>query len=123
MDRHVLWAEDNACDRALIEAALEDLPTKPRVQFVGDGPSVLQALPHGKPSLVVLDIAMPYMDGIRTLAEIRRRKEWTDVPVVIFSDDPGTRHSECRRLGIRNFVSKPTQLDAFTQAVHSIVAV
>jgi len=59
-------------------------------------------------SLVITDIMMPVMDGLTLVAEMRRRLEMSDIPVVVASaraePDAVTKAAE---LGCRQFLVKP----------------
>jgi len=79
----VLVADDNPVIRALAQAQLEELGY--RVMEAGDGVAAVDAFRAGKESirLVLLDLAMPRMDGWETLAALRRLRP--DIPVVIAS--------------------------------------
>ena len=38
---------------------------------------------HAAPSLIVLDLLMPGMDGVEFLYRLRARREWRDIPVIV----------------------------------------
>ena len=62
-----------------------------------------------KPSLVVLDVNMPEIDGLIVLKLIKEHAELKDVPVVMYSSD--TQHktmTEAKRLGAVDFLVKGT---------------
>jgi len=59
------------------------------------------------PDLILLDILLPRKNGIIFLEEIRKIKNISKIPVIIFSnyDDPVTR-DKARRLGIKDYLIK-----------------
>ena len=60
------------------------------------------------PSLVLLDIQMPYADGYETLRKMRSREGWRSVPVVILSARDGEKDVErAFELGADDYVTKP----------------
>jgi len=60
------------------------------------------------PSLVLLDIQMPYADGYEILRKIRSRKDWQSIPVVMLSVRNGEKDVErAFQLGADDFVTKP----------------
>lgn len=118
---NILWAEDGLDDRYLINQALRLIARAPTVQFVADGEEALAALAKTRPDLLVLDVNMPWLDGVETLKRLRASDEGRDVPVVMFS----TGHQEaavaaCRRLGILDYIQKPFHFADFTTAVTRI---
>jgi PleD family two-component response regulator len=76
---------------------------------VTGGAEALAMLHVRKPSLVVLDVNMPEMDGLTVLKSIKEHTELNDVPVMMYSSD--TQHetmTEARRLGAVDFLVKGT---------------
>jgi CheY-like chemotaxis protein len=103
----VLIVDDDQTLRDMLRDLLEDAGY--RTATASDGAAGLDALCRAAPDLVLLDVAMPIMDG---LAFLRRRSEKAcreAVPVVVMSAQQ--RESEALKLGARQFVSKPFDLD------------
>jgi len=48
-----------------------------------NGQVALDRLAQGRPDVVVLDLMMPEMDGFEFLAQMRRRTDWRDIPVLV----------------------------------------
>ncbi len=79
-----------------------------RVRTAGGGTEALEAMSQERPDLVVLDIMLPGFSGLDILAEIRKRPEVSDVPVVMLT----ARREEVDRirgleLGADDYVTKP----------------
>ena len=109
-------------DRQLIRAALQDLPGSPKVAFVADGMQMLERAAQESPSLVVLDLQMPGMDGIEALKRLRADPATRRQPVVIFtSSDRPDEVDACRRLGVRDCVQKPFDYGSFVAAVQRVI--
>jgi two-component system sensor histidine kinase/response regulator len=53
-----------------------------------DGSAALAILEHRRPQLIVCDLMMPEVDGFRFLTDLRARKEWAEIPVVILTARP-----------------------------------
>lgn len=49
------------------------------------GAEALQLLDHLTPDLILLDIAMPEMDGLSLLERLRQDARWQDIPVVMLT--------------------------------------
>lgn len=121
----VFWVDDSAAEQVLIRVAVSELGLPIKVAAFDWGSGLLQELKAGRPSLVVLDIRMPGMDGIETLRRIRA--SGSQVPVVVFSTACVEREvQECQRLGIEGFYVKPTQfadyVDTVRRILHRVVA-
>jgi DNA-binding response OmpR family regulator len=81
--QRLLVVDDEADIQLLLVAMLEEVGFE--VEAVGDGPAALLAAMERPPDLVLLDLALPGMDGFSVLRELRAR---SDVPVVVLSGRP-----------------------------------
>jgi DNA-binding NarL/FixJ family response regulator len=83
MRERVLVVDDAANLRELLTVLLEVEDDFEVVAAVGDGAQALTKADELEPDIVLLDIAMPVMDGFAALPELRRRLP--DASIVIFS--------------------------------------
>jgi CheY-like chemotaxis protein len=103
----VLIVEDDPSLRDMLSDVLDG--SGYRTVTANDGAAGLDTLRRAAPDLVLLDVAMPIMDGLTFL---RRRSEEAcrpTVPVVVMSAHQ--RESEVRMLGAQQFIAKPFELD------------
>ncbi len=72
-----------------------------------NGKEGLTALENNKIGLILLDILMPVMDGIEMLEEVKKRKEWENIPVILLTN-VGEQESirKVRELGVKNYLIK-----------------
>ncbi|HEX6924236.1 MAG TPA: response regulator transcription factor [Longimicrobiaceae bacterium] len=79
-----------------------------RVRTATSGTEALEAIGRELPDLVVLDLMLPGISGLDVLAEIRRREEWRELPVILLTArrDEADRVEGFRR-GADDYVSKP----------------
>ena len=95
-------------DEAAIRDSLRMILEYEHYEFVGaaSGPDGLAAIKRDSPDLVVLDIKMPGMSGLETLAEIRKVDE--AIPVAMISGHGTiTDAMQATRLGAYDFIEKP----------------
>jgi DNA-binding response OmpR family regulator len=105
----VLVVEDNDEISYLVQFLLERDGFQ--VQLARDGRSAEQMIATmSLPSLVVLDVMLPYTDGFQLLGQIRGRKEWEQVPVIMLTAK-GQESEIVRALeaGASDYVVKPFQ--------------
>jgi chemosensory pili system protein ChpA (sensor histidine kinase/response regulator) len=80
----VLVVEDNFDTREVLERVLAIQGYD--VVAARDGIDALAYLRRGgMPSAIILDIAMPNMDGISFSRALRADARWTDIPVIIYT--------------------------------------
>lgn len=88
---HVLVVDD---DRDLRETVVELLEERGyQVSEAGDGAQALHVLEAGatKPSLILLDLTMPGMDGLAFRTEQLKNPELSAIPVLVFTADANAR--------------------------------
>lgn len=100
--RLVLVVDDDEMIRRLVRAVLE--ADEFEVAEARNGESALKLASQRKPSVVVLDIMMPGLDGV----EVCRRLDHDKVKVVVLTarDDPKLE-AEARLAGADAFMTKP----------------
>jgi CheY-like chemotaxis protein len=64
----------------------------------------------GRPSLILLDLMMPRLDGEGFLKALRSDPSLADIPVVILTAHPGAR-SKAAELGAAGCLLKPVELE------------
>lgn len=102
----VLVVDDNAANRALAQATLEDEGY--RVLLAASGEDGLAAFVHGQPDCVLLDIQMPGMDGVTACQRIRELPGGADVPVVFLTAQRDVDTFDRAQLaGGDDFLTKP----------------
>jgi len=82
-DRPVLVVDDDAGLRQLLRRMLE--PEGYAVVEAENGRVALERLRDVSPSVVLLDLMMPEMDGFEFVAELRRHEAWGAIPVVVIT--------------------------------------
>jgi two-component system, response regulator len=123
--RPVLLVEDNADDAELTIRGLERANLQNQVDVARDGQEALDYLfgtgeqvPKRVPSVVLLDVKLPRIDGLEVLNRIRAEERTRLVPVVILtsSREDGDL-TNAYRLGANGYVIKPIQFDEFFAAI------
>lgn len=105
----VLVVEDNNEIAFLIQFLLEREGF--RVELARDGRAAeLQIATMLPPSLAMLDVMLPYIDGFQLLEQIRSRKAWEQVPVIMLTAK-AQESAVVRALeaGANDYVVKPFQ--------------
>ena len=125
----ILLAEDNPADAELTLFSLKRLAGQVHVDVAADGVEVLNHLgigPDNKaaaelPSLILLDLKMPKVDGIGVLKRLKEEESTRMLPVVIMTSSNEEKDViESYRLGVNSYIVKPVQFEAFIETVSSI---
>lgn len=119
--KRVLVIEDAAATVQLLEISLSidgfEVITR------GDGPSGLDAALELAPDIVLLDIALPGMDGWEVLDRLRSDARGRDVPVIVITahDVAASRNLEISSRA-QMIIAKPFDLAELRNAVESLAA-
>lgn len=127
----ILIAEDDADDRYLLKAALEESGITGEVAYVENGVEVINYLEliskeTGKlnyPKFILLDLNMPKMDGREVLKKIKSNDLFRKIPVIIFSTTKNQMEvKRCYDLGANTYVVKPVSYDTLVETIRNICA-
>ncbi len=114
----VLIVDDEAAIRRSVGGVLRDEGFD--VAEVEDGDKALAFLSDQKPSLVLLDIWMPGMDGLEALVAMKHRHP--DLPVVMISGHATIAAAlKATRLGAADFIEKPLDIDRLLDTVKRVL--
>lgn len=93
----VLVVDDMERDRAPIARVLRraGLPTMEAI----DGSAALEILERQTPSVILLDLSMPRLDGFDLLNRLSSRPEWRDLPVIVVTGRSLSPEDEARLAG------------------------
>ncbi len=112
----VLIIEDVDSIIQVIRASLAGWPV--RIESAKDGEAGLKLVHELEPDVILLDLAMPVMDGWELLERLKQDSSVKDIPVVIV-----TAHGEpdgadrARSAGASGFVSKPFRPSEIRRAI------
>ena len=71
-----------------------------------------------RPDLLILDINMPEVSGLDLLEFIRSRRQWDDLPVIMFSSEAAdVQVDHALALGADAYIFKPVTLDELEAAI------
>lgn len=76
-------------------------------QAVGDGADIEKKLKAGKPDLLLLDVDLPYKNGVKILEDIRNDAELKNLPVIVISNsgNPVDMY-RIKQLGVKDYFIK-----------------
>ena len=90
------------------------------VRGAGDGVTALAELRHGgRPSLILLDMMMPRLDGEGFMKALRSDPSLADIPVVILTAHPAAR-KKAAELGAAGCLLKPVELVDLVDLITSV---
>lgn len=113
----ILLADDDVEDRFIMEEAFNELGLPQVVGFVENGEKVITFLDNipdtgNLPSLIVLDLNMPLLNGTETLRILKNNDRYAGIPVMIFSTSVNEIEKDlCLSIGAASYITKPVKYD------------
>jgi len=108
----ILIAEDDEEDRMIIQESFNEIRQNDIICFVNDGTGIFEHLlekpANDLPTLIILDLNMPRMNGTEVLRTLKSDKRYAHIPVIIFSTSVnGIERNTCLDLGAADYLTKP----------------
>jgi two-component system, NarL family, invasion response regulator UvrY len=121
----VLLGDDHKIVREGLKMVLADDPHLQVVAEADTGPGVLDEVQKRQGlqgiDVVLLDIALPGMDGLDVLQALRR--DWPGLPVLMLSTYPEKQYAvRCIQLGASGYLNKSTDPDELMAALRRVAA-
>jgi len=127
----ILIVDDDSDDANLTKRTIDLLRPDVPVQIIGSGKSLVAFLEgesaysdpitHPLPSVILLDLIMPEMDGFAVLEWIGRQPKFATIPVIVLTAYPDLPHlNRAYALSARAFLVKPINLPSFRDTLASL---
>jgi PAS domain S-box-containing protein len=107
-DARILVAEDNAVNRLVTLAQLQKLGYQ--ASAVANGAEAVEAVGRGGFDLVLMDCAMPVMDGYEATRQIRSSNHCAIPIIALTASTMSSDRDRCLAEGMNDYLSKPVDL-------------
>lgn len=125
-NRHILVIDDDYLDVMTLKRAFKEAEVTNPLVVASNGEEALvylRNLENPKPSLIVLDLNTPRMNGLEFLQIIKADPQWRRIPVIVLTT---SNHEHDRQqsyeFSVAGYIVKPMDYDAFVQIVKTIAA-
>ena len=127
-DHAILMAEDNQDDILITERAWKRAQIKNPLHIVRDGEEAIEFLykkgPYKNaptPSLMLLDLKMPRMNGFEVLSKLKSDNRCKKMPIIVLTTSPREKDIDrAYELGCNSYICKPVNFENFIKAVIEI---
>ncbi|MDP2681371.1 MAG: response regulator [Deltaproteobacteria bacterium] len=123
MAYRILIIDDSPTMRQLLTFAVKRLSDVETVD-AADGVDGYKKLTSGKFDLVLADINMPVMDGLKLVSIIRGNPDYKDIPIVMVTTEGGKEDREkALSLGANAYITKPIQAPNVLSVVKELLKI
>ena len=117
----VLLVEDTEDNRQMMRRLLELSGYK--VVEATNGREAVETASRLKPQIILMDLSLPYLDGLAATRRIRRLPGLDRVPIIAVSaHDTADFHSEALAAGCDAYVTKPIDYSELEEVVDRLLA-
>ena len=118
--RTVLLADANEEFRMMLEEAIEQAGEFDVAAVSGDGQEALRLVEEKRPDLLLMDVALPGLDGLGLLQALREQ-EGERPKVIVVSAFCGERvQADAEKLGVCYYLPKPCEPNSLVERMRSI---
>ena len=119
----VLVVEDSPTMRQLIVFALKRIRGFQIVE-ANDGVDGLKKLSAEKFDLILTDINMPIMDGLKLVSMVRNDANYKETPIIVITTEGATEDRErALALGANEYITKPIQTMKILETVKKLMSI
>jgi two-component system chemotaxis response regulator CheY len=113
----ILVVEDSPAMRQLLSFAIKRIPGSKIIEAT-DGVDALKKLSSEKIDIIIADINMPIMDGIKLLSLVRGSTAHKDIPVIIVTTEGAEEdRKKALAIGANDYLTKPIQTQELIKLV------
>ena len=119
---NILVVEDSPTMRQLISFAMKRIPAAHVIEAT-DGVDALKKLSSDKIDLILCDINMPVMDGLKLVSLVRGNPTFKDIPIIMVTTE-GAEEDRKRALaiGANAYLPKPIQTQELIKLVNTYLS-
>lgn len=93
------------------------------VQVAADAEVAIRSVLEHPPDLILLDLGLPYLDGMEVLAALKSDPASKDIPVIVFTGHDNEReYLQAQNLGADGFLRKPIDRTRLVNEIFSRIA-
>jgi len=117
----VLIADDEKCIRELLCYLLQERGFI--VEDAKDGKETLEKITQHKPDIIILDLAMPQMNGIEVYRQLKENSDMRNIPIIFFSaqEPPPQITQEISGATIK-YIKKPCDIKYLLAQINNLIS-
>lgn len=118
---NILVVEDSPTMRQLITFAMKRIANTKVIEAT-DGVDALKKLSSEPVDLILADINMPVMDGLKLVSLVRNNPSYKDIPIIIITTE-GAKEDKDRAMaiGANAYLAKPIQTQELIRMVNTFI--
>lgn len=120
----ILLIEDDMIEVMKMNRTISTLKLKHKITEANNGEEALKILEdkNSLPSIILLDLNMPKINGIEFLRILKGNKELRHIPTIILTTSNNQKDLlECYKIGVSGYVLKPLKYEDYVSKIESLL--
>lgn len=115
--QHILFVDDDEVVRRLFGFKLAQAGFE--VIYAEDGNQGREMARRFQPDLILMDLDMPVMDGIKTISMLKDESQTKNIPIVLFTNSDLSIEAEkaMKELGVTDYIPKAIEPSKFIDLI------
>lgn len=123
---HLLLADDDIDDCDFFKDAIDEISESIHLNILNNGVELMDFLlgrPVNPPNLIFLDLNMPKKSGMECIAEIKALKQFSDIPIIIYSTSlDHVVVDNIYKMGAHFYIQKPAEFASIKKVIKKVIA-
>ncbi|WP_206482929.1 response regulator [Thalassotalea sp. G2M2-11] len=116
IESSILIVDDSKINVRIISKMIEELGHQ--IYVASNGIEALKLLTKFKPTIILMDIKMPKMDGFSCCQRIKRSASRADIPIIFMSGSHDKSDiDKAKAIGGKDYLTKPINIELLKQAI------
>jgi len=116
----ILVVDDDEIVRKLCETVLTQAGYE--LMLASSGVEALSLLRTQRPSLILMDMMMPDMDGLETMSRIKSVEQFSSIPIIMVTgNSERSVITNCLKVGAIDFVVKPFEREVLLEKIDNLL--
>ena len=121
-DKSILVVEDNKTLRDLILIMLKKMKFA-NIEGANNGSMALHKLIYTNYDLIITDLEMPVMDGLKMIDIIRKNSKLSNLPIIVITTNSSEENVlTAKSLQVNGFIVKPLSVKKLTTAIARVLS-
>ncbi len=119
--KYILICDDLVDNCLILQIILETEGYK--VEFVTSGIEAINKIKSHKPDLLLLDVAMPIMNGVEVARLLRKDKHLQTLPILLITAYKNMIAPELTNIKVNGVLQKPVNTDDLVEIIQEVLQV
>ena len=122
LTKRIMLIDDDPDDQLLFRDAVHTVQPDLQCELASSCVEAFKQLEESPPDLIFMDLNMPVMNGFDCLAYLKKKSEFRDIPVIVFTTSKNLSDIDrTKQMGASWFMTKPDDFNVLCKKLNRII--